>query len=148
MRLTTLNEHLELLKKLEKSEETLSSLWTAAVPGAQVITGMPHATGVSDKVGRFAIEIADMEQEVESLKKRIEESEKCISEWIRTIDDGTTRVIFRLRYIQGMQWKEISGIVGKYVSEDSIKHVAYRYLNDEQETPPDTPHPESEHAVT
>ena len=125
MTLAQLNEHLDAVQQLARTEETLKNLWDAAVPGAQKLTGMPHASGVRDKVGDFAVEIADLESEIEREKAVIAESEERIAAWISTIEDGTTRIIFRLRFIRAMQWKEIAGIVGKYSTESSVKHAVY-----------------------
>lgn len=61
MTLAELNGHLDLVQQLQKTEELIQGLWNAAVPGAQKLDGMPHASGVNDKVGVLGAEIADME---------------------------------------------------------------------------------------
>ena len=48
MTLAELNGHLDLVQQLQKTEELLQGLWNAAVPGAQKLDGMPHASGVND----------------------------------------------------------------------------------------------------
>ena len=58
MTLAQLNEHLDAVQQLARTEETLKNLWDAAVPGAQKLTGMPHASGVRDKVGDFAVAVS------------------------------------------------------------------------------------------
>ena len=55
MTLRELSIYYKLHERLERNREMLSSLSAAAGPGAQVITGMPHAPGVSDKVGDSGI---------------------------------------------------------------------------------------------
>ena len=57
MTLQELSKYYKLHERLERNREMLSSLYVAAGPGAQVITGMPHAPGVSDKVGDLAAEL-------------------------------------------------------------------------------------------
>ena len=59
MTLKELNGHFVLRERLARAKEMLASLQAAACPGAQVLTGMPHAPGVSDKVGDLAVEIAE-----------------------------------------------------------------------------------------
>ena len=59
MTLQELSKYYKLHERLERNREMLSSLYAAAGPGAQVITGMPHAPGVSDKVGDLAAELWD-----------------------------------------------------------------------------------------
>lgn len=128
MTLLELNKHFELREKLAKAHEMLDALRAAACPGAQVLTGMPHATGVKDKVGDLAVEIADMDERIEFLESEIKASEASILPFIKSIDDDQTRLIFRLRFIRGLTWKEVAAVVGGRNSEDSVKMVCYRYL--------------------
>ncbi len=128
MTLAELNMHLERVQKLEKAEETLRGLWAAAVPGAQKITGMPHTGSVSDKVGEYAVEIAFMEDQVERMRSEVQASNERIMPWIENIEDPTTNVIFRLRFIRGLSWKTVAAIVGGN-TEESAKKMCYSYLN-------------------
>ena len=43
MTLQELSKYYKLHERLERNREMLSSLYAAAGPGAQIITGMPHA---------------------------------------------------------------------------------------------------------
>lgn len=108
MTLAELNGHLDLVQQLQKTEELLQGLWNAAVPGAQKLDGMPHASGVNDKVGVLGAEIADMETQRDALKEQIARSEETIAVWIAGIEDNTTRLVFRLRFIRGMPWKVVA----------------------------------------
>ena len=71
MTLEDLNQHLGQIEELEKSQELLISLRNAAHPGAAVMTGMPHAPGVKDKVGDLATEIADLTEMIRHLEQQI-----------------------------------------------------------------------------
>ena len=59
MKLEELNEHFNLIQQLQELQQTYESMKAKAL-GAQRITGMPHGTGVSDKVGMLAAELADL----------------------------------------------------------------------------------------
>lgn len=107
----------------------LQSLRDAACPGAAVLTGMPHAPGVKDKVGDLAAEIVDMDARVGWLEAEVKASEESIMPFIRGIDDDQTRLIFRLRFLRGLAWKEVAAVIGGRNSEDSVKMVCYRYLS-------------------
>lgn len=128
MTLAQLNEHLDLVQQLQKTEELIQGLWNAAVPGAQKLDGMPHASGVSDKVGTLGAEIADMETQRDALKEQIVRSEEIIAVWIAGIEDNTTRLVFRLRFIRGMPWKTVASVLGGRNSEDGVKAICYRFL--------------------
>jgi len=130
MTLYELNKHHDLLDRRQKAVEMRDALMSAACPGAQKLTGMPHATGVSDKVGDLAVEIAEVDDEIQRLDAEIHTSEAIITAWLSEIEDMKTRIIFRLRFIRGYQWKEIAGVVGQYQTESSVRGSAYRYLKE------------------
>ena len=130
MTLQELNQHLDLLEQLSEAEEMLDALRAAACPRAQNLSGMPHAPGVRDKVGDLAVEIADMSGSVESLRSEVRESEAHILPYITDIRDNQTRLVFRLRFLRGLTWKEVARVIGGRNSEDSVKMVCYRYLDE------------------
>ena len=130
MTLAELNQHYELIEKLDKAQELLVSLRAAAHPGASVLTGMPHTPGVKDKVGDLAIEIADLTSRIEYLTAEVEAEEPPIVAFVSGIEDDQTRMAFRLRFLRGLAWKEVSQILGKYTSESSVKNACYRVLRD------------------
>lgn len=128
MTLSELNRHFELIRKLEDAKELLLSLQEAAQPGAAVINGMPHTPGVKDKVGNMAAEIADLKGQIGQLEKAIADSEQNILAFISGIDDDKTRIVFRLRFLRGLAWKEVASIAGRYETEESVRSRCYRYL--------------------
>ena len=128
--LADLNQHLESIERLTKAREMLLSLREAAFPGAAVITGMPHAPGVKDQVGDLASEIADMDARISYLEAEVKASEATILPFIQSITDDQTRLIFRLRYLRGLRWKEVAAVIGGRNSEESVKMACYRYLGE------------------
>lgn len=130
MTLQELNRLFELRERLAKAQEMIDALRAAACPGAQVLTGMPHAQGVKDKVGDLAPEIADLDERISFLESEIERIKAPILEWIKTIDNDQTRLIFRLRFMRGLSWKEVAAVIGGRNSEDSVRMACYRYLDE------------------
>ena len=120
--------HLELLQMLAEDLELLASLEAAAGPKIQRLDGMPHAHGISDPVGNLAAEIADMRETVARRKAAVAKSEETIATYISTIEDNQTRMIFRLRFIRGMSWKEVAATIGGRNTEAGVKAVCYRYI--------------------
>ena len=131
MTLADLNRHLALRDKIEKTQETLDSIRSAAQLRAAKLTGMPRAPGVSDKVGDLAIEIADLSTSLDALNAELLRQEREIVEFISGIEDNQTRIIFRLRFLRGLSWKEVSQVLGRYTSENSVKAVCYRFFREE-----------------
>lgn len=123
-----LNQHLGLLEDLAMTKEIRDSFMTKAQPGAAPLTGMPHGSGVKDKVGDLAVEIADLDTQIETLEWAMQESEKRILPFIDSIRDIQTRMIFRLRFVRGMSWKTVADTVGGRNSEQGVKMICYRYL--------------------
>lgn len=130
MTLEDLNQHLALREKLDKAQELLISLRAAASPGTAKLTGMPHAPGVKDKVGDLAIEIADLSSRIEFLNAELARQEPEIEAFVAEIEDLQTRIIFRLRFLRGLSWKEVSQILGQYTTESSVKAACYRFFRD------------------
>ena len=125
MTLNELSEHYKLRAQLAEVESMLQSLRCAASPGAQALTGMPHATGVRDKVGDLAVEIATMADEADRLRQEIGQQEGAVRAYI---PDPRTRTIFRLRFIRGLMWCEVAAILGGGNSTYGVKSACYRYL--------------------
>ena len=126
MTLQRLNEHYELVEQYLNAEYMLLRLRDAAGLKAQAITGMPHGSGVSDKVGDTAVEIVRVAENLEDLRRRLKEDEVPILAWIDTVDDLCTQTALRLRFIHGKPWKEISDLVG--FSDKAIKAKCYREI--------------------
>lgn len=129
MTLEELNEHLALRQELARDREILMSLETRAVPGAQVLTGMPHAPGVVAKTEIFAVEIADYTAHIEELEAEIREQQKKIEAWLKTVPP-TMRLIFRLRFIHGLRWKEVAFYMGANFTEESVCRSATGYFQE------------------
>lgn len=128
MTLQELSKYYKLHERLERNREMLSSLYVAAGPGAQVITGMPHAPGVPDKVGDLAAELWDLQSKIDYLEQRCAEEKKKLEKYIGGIKDDQTRMIFRLRFIHCMTWPQVAETIGGRNTANSVKLICHRYL--------------------
>ncbi len=129
MTLKELSQCYKLRERLLKNEDMLRSLRETIAPGGQVLTGMPHAPGVKDKVGDLAVEIASLEQRIEKLKVELGKKEKAVETLIEAIpDDEYLQMVFRLRFIRCLTWGEVAAVIGGGNTENSVKSACYRYL--------------------
>ena len=58
----------------------------------------------------------------------VEGNTDMVATYISTIEDSQTRMIFRLRFIRGMSWKEVAATIGGRNTEAGVKAVCYRYI--------------------
>ena len=123
-----LNQHARLHRQLAEAMELRSSLETAAGPGAQALTGMPHAPGYQDRLGDLAAEIADVSRDIEVLEAEIVRQEEEIEAFIRTIRDPHTRTVFRLRFLRGLGWGEIASVIGGGNTASGVRMTVTRYF--------------------
>ena len=128
MTLQELSKYYKLHERLERNKEMLSSLYATAGLGAQVITGMPHAPGTSDKVSSLIIEIEDLKSRIDYLESRCAQEKKKLEEYIGVIKDDQTRMVFRLRFIHCMTWPQVAEAIGGRNTATNVKLICYRYL--------------------
>ncbi len=129
MTLQELSQLVKLMEQLRKDEEMLYSLKSAACPGAQVLTGMPHSPGVRDKVGDFVAEIADLQSDIDHLNEQIAAKRREVQTFITTIENVQIRMVFRLRFLRGLTWEKVAIVLGGRNTEDGVKKICYRYLD-------------------
>ena len=127
MKLEELNEHYNLIQQLQELQQTYESMKAKAL-GGQRLTGMPHGTGVSDKVAMLAVELADLSGRIKYMQDAVRKKAAPIEEWTNTIEDERTRIIFRLRFLHGYSWCEVADILDNRITEEAVKMVCYRYL--------------------
>ena len=128
MTLKELSIYHELHKQLEQNRQMLSSLYATAGLGAQEITGMPHAPGVSDQVSGLVIEIEDLKKRIARLELEGEQEKKMLERYLDTIEDAQTRMVFRLRFVHCMTWSQVAKAVGGGNTATNVKLTCYRYL--------------------
>lgn len=128
MTLRELSKYYKLHERLERNRQMLSSLSAAAGPGAQVLTGMPRAAGVSDKVSDLVIEMEDLEERIAYLEGECIREKKKLEQYIGKIRDDQTRMIFRLRFVHCMTWSQVADAIGGRNTEKGVKNICYRYL--------------------
>ncbi len=131
MTVRELSIYYKLHGKLERNRQMLSSLYTAAGLGAQEITGMPHAPGVSDQVSGLVIEIEDLKERISHLESECAQEKRILERYIDTIEDDQTRMVFRLRFVHCMTWPQVAEAIGGRNTANSVKLICYRYLDKE-----------------
>lgn len=117
-----------LNREIDQLKRQLEELECLAEGATQVITGMPHGGGTSDKVGRYAVRIADLRSMIDNRKARCWDELRRLNAYIDSVEDSLTRQVLTLRYVNGLGWQQVADSVGGGNTEYSVKHICYRYL--------------------
>ena len=123
-----------LKSEIERDKERLAELESAAQPGAQKITGMPSGAGVSDKIGNYAAEIADLRGIIEANISRCFYELNRLNRYISSVDDSQMRLILSLRYVSGLSWQQVAFGMGETDEQyPRRKHNAFLKKADEND---------------
>lgn len=128
MTLKELSQLYYLNREIEMDQRRLRELEVKALPGAQVITGMPHGSGVADIVGRYAAEIADLRGIIEAKHQQCLYERSRLERYIAGIDDSLLRQIFTYRFVNGLPWLQVAACIGGNNTADSVRVACNRYI--------------------
>lgn len=117
-----------LNKEIKQLESKLMELETTAYKATPNLTGMPGSGKCSDKVGRYAAEIADLKALINLNIEKCWHEKRRLERYIQSIDDSLIRQIFQLRYIEGKKWEDVAASLGGNNTENSVKQIHSRYL--------------------
>lgn len=131
MTLKELSQLYWLNREIEMDQQRLRELELKALPGAQVLTGMPHAPGVVDKVGTYAAEIADLRGIIEAKHQLCLYERSRLERYISSIDDSLLRQIFTYRFVNGLPWEQVAACIGGGNNAGNVRMLCYRYIKQE-----------------
>ena len=120
------SRYLKLYAQLERAEDLLESLQNASRVKTQTINphlkwGSAKSSAVKDHTASLVIEVEELRSRISSLKRRVTREEKKLIDYADTIDNEILRSAFRMKYLRGMTWVEISDIMGYNYSDDCLK---------------------------
>ena len=111
-----LDRYRKLLKEIPVLENELAELWlTEKGMGNSVILNGKNGSKKPESVVGFDYDRYDRRKEALQRKK---EEARAIREWIEAIEDGKTRCVFRMFYVDGMTWERIASKTGHRGSPD------------------------------
>lgn len=128
MTLQELNAHLEIVQELQELQQIYDRLAMKAAPGAQRLDGMPRSSDPGDPTADLGVQLAELRTVIEQKKAEVRESEMLVAAFIEMINSDRIRWLFKLRFIRGLTWREVTDIFDPYVGEDAVKKLCYRQL--------------------
>ena len=99
-------------KEIVLQEQRLQELTSEAEGTRAVISNMPKTKIPNDKVANIATEIADLRTAIEANRKRCIKEEAEIEKWLSILVNSETRILLRLRLIEGLHWDAIGDKMG------------------------------------
>lgn len=117
-----------LNREIEQLKARILELESIATSSTARITGMPHVSDISDKVGKYTAEIADLKELLElNLKKCFYELSR-LNRYIESVESSEMRAILTFRYINGLCWEQVAANMSPYASGDSVRKAHDRFL--------------------
>ena len=94
--------------------------------------GMPHARGAAEsQVERLAAEIVDLKAIIHAEQIQCIHEQARLERFIAGIQDSETRTIFKLRFVDGMSWKEVAREAGAGNTPERVRQLCSRFLRGE-----------------
>ena len=94
-------------RKLVRLKNKYEALRYKSQMKGQVLTGMPHVSGVKDSVGDYVIEMTDLKGEIDLIERTNQILIARARRYIESIPDWVIQMIFELKYINNLYICEI-----------------------------------------
>lgn len=135
-----LNKEIEQLKKQKSDLEYVlndMSFTMAGVQGSDAnfpyvlhnikVAGI--ATGDRNKWLQRKAELEDIKSLIELNGIKLTFEYNRLNRYIQECEDSLIRQVLSLRYINGLSWEQVADSIGGGNTGNSVKMIAYRYLN-------------------
>ncbi|MFV0351417.1 MAG: hypothetical protein ACK5JF_03785 [Oscillospiraceae bacterium] len=123
-----------LNREIDQDKQRLAELEAAATSTTPKISGLPHASGISDKVG-LAAEIADLKSTIEAKAHITIALYNRIHRFAASLDDSLMRQVITLKYANCLTWYQVAQHVPDDpqckvpFSGDALRKRTERYLD-------------------
>ena len=134
MTIKELSQLYYLNREIKREQCRLTELRTAATSTTARISGLPGICSISDKTAIAAM-IADTETVIRAKMELAVVEYNRLNRYIASIPDSFTRQIIRLRFVDGLTWRQVAQNIGGNNTEDGVKKACYRFLAKNQSCP-------------
>lgn len=119
-----------LKREIQEEQWRLDELMSKATSTVSTNSGdAGRPSGHSDKVGRYASAIADLQSTIGRRLDECVEERRRLEAYIASIDDSLLRQIFTLRFVDGLTWGKVARRIGGGNTSDSVRKQVYRYIS-------------------
>lgn len=131
MTLKELSQLYYLNREIEMDQRRLEELRAKSTsPGSPRFDGRPHSKSNVSKVERYAEEIADLGAIIAAKQQQCIHERNRLERYVNDIDDSRLRMIFKLRFVNGLQWPQVAAHIGGNNTAKSVSKACYRYLDE------------------
>ena len=117
-----------LKKEIKEQQRRIAELEAAATNCSTKITGLPSGKGISDKIGNYAAQIADLKALLDLILKKCFYELNRLDRFIQNVDDPLLRQILTCRFVNGYSWRRIAYTVGGNNTPDELRIKMVRFL--------------------
>lgn len=110
-----LREYRRMAVRVNQIDEEIKRLGAERDSITVKADGMPSGSGLSDRVARLAVKIADKEKEYMGLREELLQKRSEVVETILSVSDDKQSQLLYLRYARGMKWEDIADEMGYYL---------------------------------
>lgn len=103
-----LNQYMVMSKRIELIDQQIAEAQAERDSIAINLDGLPSGSGISDKTGRLASTIADLQEDLTDIRTAAWKTKSRILHTILSVDHEDYQQILLLRYINGMTWDSIA----------------------------------------
>ncbi|MCC8065209.1 MAG: hypothetical protein LIO78_08360 [Clostridiales bacterium] len=122
-----------LNREIELDKQRLAELKSKAeAPHSPSLTGLPGGGDNSSALEWVAAEIVDLQAIIDAKHLQCIHERNRLERYIADIDDSLTRMIFRLRFVNGLSWQQVATSVGGGNTADGMRKRVKRYLEQEK----------------
>ena len=124
-----LSQFYYLKREIKEQQRRIAELETPTINCSTEITELPTGKGISDKIGNYAAQIADLKALLDlNLKKCFYELNR-INSYIEGVEEPLIKQIMIYRFECQMSWLQIERAIGGKNRAESLRKKLYRYLN-------------------
>lgn len=130
MTLKELSQLYYLNREIERDKQRLDDLKSKSysLPGSN-LSGMPRGGTISgSSIDRHIAEIVDLEAIISAKITQCMHERNRLERYIADIPDSLTRMIFTLRFINGLTWVQVAMHIGGGISVSAVKMICNRYI--------------------
>lgn len=119
-----------LRQEIAMDERRLSDLRSTS--DSPSLSGMPHKPGYTNRLEQTVGAIVDLERTIREKRARCIRERAWLESYIATVPDSRLRQILTLRFSDGEPWHTIACRMGGGNTEDSVKKMCYRFLENDK----------------